>query len=349
MSEGDSAVGNDSMQEHSEVEDSSNDDEPGSEETGAADELRQKLADMFDLPALSENTESATSDSALESRLDLFRDQPVPEGSTETGGDSLSSWPEPDSDATSEEPAATLDFDLNGAVSAESAEAFESETLDEFPSTDSTVEVEPAVQAEPQTSSSFTPEAEGGEEESITAYMERLLARNRQLTGGSSDSKKSDDSDSVVTSQAVSSKAVPATDNPDAGSVAEEQKSEKWLEKTPRHSQNRDQVRAEVQKLREIANQSARSAVATASRRDVRKQVIAKTIASVLSLGSGSAALLLDVSMLFGLVVLGIGLLFSADLALTVFRNWKQFQDLRKAASSIESDAAVENAETQVP
>jgi predicted RND superfamily exporter protein len=87
--------------------------------------------------------------------------------------------------------------------------------------------------------------------------------------------------------------------------------------------------------LRQIANQSARSAVATASRKDVRKQVIVKMIASVLALGSGVAALLLEVSTEFGLVVLGIGMLFSSVLALTIFRNLKQLRDLRRAAAAL--------------
>jgi len=129
------------------------------------------------------------------------------------------------------------------------------------------------------------------------------------------------------------------------GTVETESQPEKWLDKTPRHRQDRDQVRAEVQVLRQIANQSARSAVATASRRDVRKQVIVKTTASILALGSGVAALLLDISMPFGLVVLGIGMLFSIDLGLTIFRNWKQLRDLQKAAAALEHEAGEVDAE----
>jgi hypothetical protein len=80
--------------------------------------------------------------------------------------------------------------------------------------------------------------------------------------------------------------------------------------------------------------------VATASRRDIRKQVIVKTIASVLALASGVAALLLDVSMLFGLTVLTFGLLFAGDLALTIFRNWKCHRDLERAASELKDGAS---------
>ena len=90
--------------------------------------------------------------------------------------------------------------------------------------------------------------------------------------------------------------------------------------------------------LRQIANQSARSAVATASRRDVRKQVMVKTTASVLALGYGVAALLLEVSTPFGLVVLGIGMMFSIDLTLTIFRNWKQLRDLKEAEAALEGE-----------
>jgi hypothetical protein len=64
-----------------------------------------------------------------------------------------------------------------------------------------------------------------------------------------------------------------------------------------------------------------------------------KTTASMLALVSGVAALLLDVSMLFGLVVLGIGMVFSVDLALTIFRNWKQLRDLQRAAASLQGES----------
>jgi hypothetical protein len=47
------------------------------------------------------------------------------------------------------------------------------------------------------------------------------------------------------------------------------------------------------------------------------------------------AALLLDVSMLFGLVVLGIGLVFAVDLTLTIFRNWNQRRSLRNSAAAV--------------
>jgi hypothetical protein len=187
--------------------------------------------------------------------------------------------------------------------------------------------------------------AEQEEEDSITTYMERLLARNRQVTGGSSASVECNVDIAAATPESDPSASSINQDQSADGTVETESQPEKWLDKTPRHRQDRDQVRAEVQVLRQIANQSARSAVATASRREVRKQVIVKTTASILALGSGVAALLLDISMPFGLVVLGIGMLFSIDLGLTIFRNWKQLRDLQKAAAALEHEAGEVDAE----
>ena len=335
MAEGDSAVEDEISEGNSESDDAATDTATSSADDEPADDLRQKLAEMFDLPALSENTEQVVPDSSLESRLQQFREEPVADESAETGnGDTSSLWPEPTEAVVNEASEATLDFDPTMADEAGSDSEFVSETLAEFPSKDSVEEIETANETASQAGATFEPETQSDEEESVSVYMERLLARNRLVIGGSSASVESSPDVPAADSESDSEVTRSATQSAESADAAEAVP-EKWLEETPHHRQNRDQVRAEVQVLRQIANQSARSAVATASRKDVRKQVIVKTIASVLALGSGVAALLLEVSTEFGLVVLGIGMLFSSDLALTIFRNWKQLRDLRRAAAAL--------------
>ena len=60
----------------------------------------------------------------------------------------------------------------------------------------------------------------------------------------------------------------------------------------------------------------------------------------MLALASGVAALLLEVSTVFGLTVLCFGLLFSGDLTLTIFRNWKSLRDLKKAAAELNGETS---------
>lgn len=306
-------------------------DSTASSEDSSAAELRQKLAEMFDLPDLPERADSTAHETAAE-------DSPGPSHNAFSDGtadvaDDESSLQVPQS-AAAESNAEPLWFSENDTV-----EDFESETLDHFPSPgvgDRETTDEPDADAV----STFEPERQDADDgdDSINAYMERLLARNRQVTGAPAGgySASTVESEPAVSGREVSTASV---ERPESGSSngAGPSKPESWFEATPRHRQNRDKVRAEVQVLRQIANQSARSAVATASRRDIRKQVIVKTTASLLALTSGVAALLLNVSMLFGLVVLGIGLLFSADLTLTILRNWIQIRNLRKAAAGIKS------------
>ena len=338
MTEGDSVV-----DEQRDDDPSTTDDGTCSKDDPSTGDLRRRLAEMFDLPALSDRTRTVASDSSVKSSLQQIQAESPAHESAEVDGDITgSSWSAVDGDVDCSESDSGMSVDATTDSVADSDLEFESETLDEFPST---VAVERVQPVEP-TSSSFEPAELGEAEDSISAYMERLLARNRQVTGGGSASTETSDKVPPASAGAASKTASESTENGVEEIAVSKDKPETWLEETPRHRQNRDQVRAEVQVLRQIANQSARSAVATASRRDVRKQVMVKTTASILALGSGVAALLLEVSTPFGLVVLGIGLLFSIDLALTIFRNWKQLRALRKAAAALKREARTSDIES---
>lgn len=348
MAEGDSVVENDPLAEKKNVELAAVEDGSSPDCGELAVDLRQKLAEMFDLPALSENTESSVPDESLKLQFQQFRDEPQSEIVTEAqAGNPSSALPNAESIDSGNTPAATLNFDPMSDSTTEDGAVFESETLDEFPATSYAEDVETDSQAVPDTTALFEPQETEEKDTSISAYMERLLARNRQIAGGGSVSDESTPTVSV-TEPKPSSNALPTnTDHAteDSSAVAVEEQRENWLEGSPHHRQNRDQVRAELQVFRQIANQSARSAVATASRRDIRKQVIVKTIASVLALASGVSALLLDVSMAmeFGIVVMAIGLLFAGDLTLSIFRNWKYVRELKRAASALEGETSPEN------
>lgn len=343
MAEGDSVVEDEPLGQTNDAEPGAADDVSSPEGDEPAADIRQKLAEMFDLPALTENTESIVSDETLESRLQQFRDEPHAETTADDQADNSPSWPNPESTDSGSTSAATLSFDPVSDSATEEVAAFESETLDEFPTTTSAENVEPDSSTDSNIIEAFEPEETSEEENSISAYMERLLARNRQVTGASPTPDESTSTAATAEPKPSSNALSNNTDHETELSTPAEEQRENWLEKNPRHRQNRDQVRAEVQVLRQIANQSARSAVATASRRDIRKQVIVKTTASILALTSGVAALLLDVSMMFGLTVLTIGLLFSGDLALTIFRNWKYVRDIKRAAAGRESETSSED------
>ena len=311
-----------------------------SDEGSSASELRLKLAQMFDLPSLPKR----------ELPSDSRQTQPqLPGGANNleesVDNESVSPWRTSENlDADHETTESSFDYTMNSE--AESDLDFGSETLDAFPSSGDS-ELDSVDESASEVSSSFEPESQGEEEESISAYMERLLARNRQVTSARARSHESSVSKQEPVVSEPSAKVMSASSTPGkSGTEGSKSKPETWLDDTPRHRQNRDKVRADVQVLRQIANQSARSAVATASRRDVRKQVIVKTTASLLALGSGVAALLLDISMLFGLVVFGIGMLFSADLSLTIFRNWVQLRKLKQAAVAVEQKSRLTNSET---
>ncbi len=342
MTEADSVVEDKADDVELTVDDAATEDGANASVDASATDLRKKLAEMFDLPTLSSPVSFGPSDRSFEASIQQSPEEVPVDESAEVRSDAAEmSWPEKVHTAECSESDSIMSLDPTTAADTDSGAKFGSETLDEHPSIVPDEE-EPAK----ATASSFEPAEQDDAEDSISAYMERLLARNRQVTGGNSVSTGTGNKVPAAPATAVSKKDSASPEIRVEAAAVPGSKSERWLEESPRHRQNRDQVRAEVQVLRQIANQSARSAVATASRRDVRRQIMVKTTASILALGSGVAALLLDVSMLFGLVVLGIGLLFSLDLTLTIFRNWRQLRDLKKAAATLKGEDCRSNVES---
>lgn len=170
--------------------------------------------------------------------------------------------------------------------------------------------------ASPEVSESAPTAGEDGDD-SIRAYMEDLLARNRR--GG----------DTPELEIETPEPETPVVPEPVA--VDDNDKDRSWLNEGPRHKQDRRQVEADTQKFRELANQSARSAVVVANRKQLRTAVIVKAIASCGALLIGAVALLVNLPRVFGFGIMGIGAVFAIDLAMTIGRNWTAVARLAKA------------------
>lgn len=303
----------------------------------ATKDLRKQLVEMFDLPSLSENSKPAEPDISIDERIrQIRRDAQSENNSKSEGSESTPSRYSSDSMNSQDDAQAYGESDVSSDSPAEPDLDYGSETLDQFPTSQNQEVTESSDGTEP---SDADQASQQDDEESISAYMERLLARNRKATGASPAPLEDSSFESVpVVADNTTSDVKENVDRP--------AEPETWIDDTPRHQQNRDQVRAEVDIFRQIANQSARSAVATASRRNVRRQVFVKLIASALSLGSGVAALLLNVSLIFGLVVVAIGMFFTVDLTLTILRNLMQRRDIKKSVATINRKSDADNGDS---
>lgn len=146
----------------------------------------------------------------------------------------------------------------------------------------------------------------------IRAYMEQLLARNRKQAP--SENVRVAAPDPVTVSQQPQPEVTVEMSKTRATST-------EWLNQGPTHKQDKDAVRANMQQLRALANQQARSAVVRAGKKQMRLQMLTKSGAALLSLLFGGAALFLKVPPLYGFACMGLGVLFTIDLVITVFRN----------------------------
>lgn len=160
------------------------------------------------------------------------------------------------------------------------------------------------------------------EEPSIQDYMQQLLARSRRQGG---------DQSSVVSASSVEPAAeTPEPDDIRLTDIDDHDKS--WLQDGPLHAQDKKQVRERVAAFRDVANQSARAALIASRRRQLRIQVLVKSSAAVIALGSGIAALLAQLPKIFGYGVSALGLYFLLDLIVTLVRHGRKLIDYKAAA-----------------
>lgn len=209
-------------------------------------------------------------------------------------------------------------------------------------------------------SSTMTPEGNSGStaddandtDPEMSSYMEQLLARSRKKAGlDSAAGATPDEQTESRPNSTIDQPSNEGKDNP-RSEVVPGQPAE-WFAQEPRHRQNKEKIRAEVQALREVANDSARAAVGSASRRDLRIQVLAKTGATVVALGCGLGALTLELPLIFAYFVIGIGVLFTGDLARTIVANWNMISkldlvsgnDISSSTSSNDADETTDQAD----
>ncbi len=310
--------------------DTSGFDSPDSDtsESGTASDVRSRLAEMFDMPELTsepENSEPAEPvASPAPQPFSSFSEPQQPAAPTNVASwlDSIKQDTDPQSGSTTEA----------ASEAGHVTEAPQQSTVDPTGSFASTSASTAPTSDVSNNSDSGSPTDSGFSEpdeaaDPIASYMKDLIARNRARHGMPENA-----ADYVVQpvdhqpSEPETTEATHDADQTASLGPVESQDNEpttNWLTQQPKHQVDKEQLRAEVQTLREVANQTARSAVSKATRKQLKVQVAVKAAASVIMLGSGAAATVLGVSKVFAFGVMAIGVYFAADLAITIARNWQ--------------------------
>jgi len=267
------------------------------------DELRSQLAQMFDLPASSSVAGDTLSQIAEEASAQNGRFSTVAEDDVEPEG--VSDSPSVTSESTRD------DVSLPGEIETQQNQTGEA--------------------------TAFTESADPGtqEPESISAYMDALLARNRKQSGD--DRPKYDAPPTPSPETGLVSERILA--EPVTGGESEERDSldRSWLTEGPKHKQDRAAVRASLTTLREVANNSARSAVAQASKAQLRWEILTLTGASLICLAFAIAAALFKVNPLLPLAAVGLSLFFAVKLGNEIRHSWAI---MRHAKSAVTDDTS---------
>ncbi|MBI1312944.1 FHA domain-containing protein [bacterium] len=304
--------------------------------SSSSDDVRSRLAEMFDLPSLrsAEVTDDSRRNewgdveagaSGNESPAAHINQSVTAPLRSSVDRQSLTTWLDDQKRDHEEVPASPT-----GPSVVPDNSADDDDSADELRTT--TVQTTEKAEAKPAAQHADDNSDEADDE--ISTYMQSLLARNRLRTGQPANPEQYViQSAAAPESAAGESQSSPEPDDPTAdvetpedNDVLAETKSNKnpnWLTLQPKHQLDKNRLRAETQTLREVANQTARSAVSKSTRRQLKVQVTVKAVASVLMLCCGVAASLLGVSNIFAIVVQAIGVYFAVDLGLTIARNWK--------------------------
>ena len=199
----------------------------------------------------------------------------------------------------------------------------------------------PIDEADEVTTTTGSGDSEHDNPDSIGDYMEALLARNRKQTGDDrpkyqTEKEKAATATGLVTEQFLK--------QPTADSVSDEGDSldRSWLTEEPKHKQDRAAVRASLTTLREVANQSARSAVAQASKAQLKQEILTLTGASLICLAFAIAAALFDVNPLLPLGAVGLSLYFAVKLGIEMRHSWAILRHARQAKSESRKSSDVQ-------
>ncbi len=176
---------------------------------------------------------------------------------------------------------------------------------------------------------------ESDDDDSIARYMERLLARQRKPSGGNSESEV----EKPIPVQTHLSRPEPAAPAPSAPRPDFVEPAE------PRKRVDKSTTRAELQSMREVANLSARAALARHSWRTTRTELgIQTALAGLCTLGVmgyGSAPLWGRAIQWFPLLGCLTGALFIG------FRTWQTLCKLRQWTCSIEASSGFRTEELE--
>ncbi len=195
-------------------------------------------------------------------------------------------------------------------------------------------ETQPAqVSHETVSSESSSPEkaassenVESEEDDSVENYMARLLSRAR---GGATVSPQEAKSLAVSATRASAASADPSGDVA-AEEVPFDPADRSHLEAEPKHKQDRQAVRDHLQSFRQVAHQSARSALARHTTKHLLSTLIAKTF--LLGVSTAAAAFYLGGPLvgwpaeLWNVAACSLATLLSA---MEFYRSWSKFQQSR--------------------
>ena len=226
------------------------------------------------------------------------------------------------------------ELEQSSEIGEEAAALDDSETLDEESALDDGADADSQDDSEA--------EFDAHDADSVAAYMERLLERARQSSGQggqpvqhhhrSTRSKKS-----LAPSQPPKPEPAPEEVQPQSMEDGVDELAQDPLEAGPRHLQDKDAVRAKLASMREVANLSARSAIARHSWRRTRGMLMVKIILTVISLGC--ALLLASAEMLgtqsyrplsWGAALIGVVMIFELVRAAIIAQR---MQSLNKGLS----------------
>ncbi len=269
-------------------------------ETDKVANLRSQLAEMFGIDSLKDETSSAAPTSHSGSSGSLFSSRHAVDEGDSAANDQQS-------------PSSSAELATGSLL----REVLKSETAAPAPVAPVSA---PARTEEPAASDGDDP---------IKAYMAQLLARNRQQSGktdpvavqappfGRTPSATAAAATSVTSDASVDDASVEGASEAPRATVNDLS----WLSESPKHKQDKESVRAHMKTLREVANQSARTAVVRSNKRQLKMQVLTKTVAAVMSLIFGATSLILELPVIYGYSVIALGLIFAIDLLIVIVRD----------------------------
>lgn len=205
------------------------------------------------------------------------------------------------------------------------------------------MEVSTHAEASPTASHAAAPASVEEEEDSVASYMARLLGRYGQRSSGTEE----------PAAKPVREAALPVA--PTKGDVAEaphkHEEPVAWSNE-PRHKVDKNEFRAHMESMRQVANVSARTAVKSSHWKRSRMQVMVRGLLAAAALATGSVLLLGKFAngrpqLMQGLVVtvVGIYLLFDTVRSFRRIQNSVRLQAALTDAAQLEAVAEESGAE----